>query len=102
MKSLTIQQEKTKLIGQIAFSEGMLDEQQIFSILNHQADKTKRFLETAVELTYLTREESEKLLAIQTEGRPRVGEILVAMNEISRAKLDEMQEEYHRQHSESE
>ena len=62
--------------------------------MNEQIDTLKFFGETAVDLNFITRKDYEKLLKIQIETRPSLGEILIEMEKLSPSILTEEVDEF--------
>ena len=90
LKALDDQKKNRLPIGTVAVKEKFLDIKDVYAILNKQIeDPEKKFGEIAVELGLLTGEELEKILEIQFEKNPNVGEILVGHGVLDRERLFE-------------
>ncbi len=92
--AMNMQMKKKVPIGQIAVKERVLTINQVFNILNKQADTPKLFGEIAIDMGYLVKDGVEKLLAFQREDMPGIEEILVMMKKIDKKTCTDMLEKY--------
>ena len=88
LDALDRQREMIVTIGRLARREKILSDDQIYMILNRQTETHTPFGEAAVEMGFLSDEQLQELLALQL-NRPKIGEILVSMNAISKDKMEE-------------
>ena len=92
--ALDLQRAKQKPVGRIALEYRLLEMNQLFNILNRQADTQLRFCDIALALGYLTREQVDFIRSIQTGSRPKTGELLLEMGVLSREQLENALEAY--------
>ncbi len=90
LKALDEQKKNRLPIGTVAVMDKFLSIKDVYIILNKQIqDPEKKFGEVAVELGLLTEQELEKILEIQFEKNPNVGEILVRHGVMDKERLFE-------------
>ena len=87
LDALDRQREMIVTIGRLARREKVLSDDQIYMILNRQTETHCPFGEAAVALGFLSGEQLEELLALQL-NRPKIGEILVSMNALSKESME--------------
>ena len=88
LRALDEQRKRRLPLGTVAVQEKFLTYQDVYTVLNAQADAPdKHFGELAVELGLLTPEALGTLLALQQERTPHVGEILVEMGVLDPQRL---------------
>lgn len=88
--ALRQQQVQRVPLGQLAIECGKLSVRQVYEVLRMQAtSEHDRFGEAAIELGMLTPTDVAELLMEQTDRRPSLGKILVAMGAIDREQYEE-------------
>jgi glutamate 5-kinase len=88
LKALNEQKKNRLPIGTVAVMEKFLTYKDVYEILNKQvAEPEKNFGELALELELLNLEELEKIVGLQKEKNPHVGEILIEYGFIDRERL---------------
>lgn len=99
-EALNIQKSQIIPIGKIAIRDRMLTVNQVFEILNVQAETEihahlqKPFGKIAIERGYLDEPQVKGLLAIQKKIVQPIGEILVKMKKIDRDVLEKTLKEF--------
>jgi len=96
IEAMNIQMKQKIPIGQIALKEKILDVSQVYRVINEQIISPKLFGIIAIDLGYLNEKGLNKLLAIQRESLPRIGEILVKINKIDKETCSSMLEKFHK------
>jgi hypothetical protein len=87
-RALGIQRVRQTPFGQLAILHALLNVHQVFEILGVEAETPHRvFGEIAQELGHLTHKQVDRILELQLETRPSLGEILVEMGIISAEDL---------------
>ena len=77
LEALDMQRARTEYIGAIAIKEKIMSVKEVMSVLREQAGTTKRFGELALELGMVDEKDLGRILKIQDEMRPYLGDILV-------------------------
>lgn len=73
------QLEMTPPVGKLALKHRFMTVKQVCLVLSTQVDTGLRFGEQAVGLGFLTPVELERLIQLQNDGRPPVGQVLQEM-----------------------
>jgi hypothetical protein len=95
--ALEVQQAKKVSIGQLAIEEGVLTARQVFTVLCSQSDTPhERFGEAAIDLGLMTRDQLLRLLAVQTDRKLLLREILIQQRAITPAQAEEELAEFRR------
>ena len=95
VQALNIQRRRGLIpLGEIALHDKLLPAEQLLNILDIQENTGRRFGDVALEYNYLTQNQLDILCRKQKQLHSHVGEILVEMNKISTASLDELLVEF--------
>jgi len=89
VSAIECQHNRMPPLGQLAMEAGILSPREVFSVLRCQSDiPHERFGEVAVALGVMTPAQLQRLLMIQWERKPDVGEVLVNQGVLSQAQAD--------------
>lgn len=88
----TLKMQKTDRIplGQLALQNGLIDNKVMFRILSCQRkveSRNQTFGQLAIQLGYLSQEQVNKLLKMQTQTNRLLGELLVSQGLVSQAEM---------------
>ncbi|OIP62213.1 MAG: hypothetical protein CO150_08715 [Nitrospirae bacterium CG_4_9_14_3_um_filter_53_35] len=85
------EQKKIRLpLGTVAVTNHFLSIKDVYAVLNRQVeDPEKKFGEIALELGLLTEQELDKIIELQYEKNPNIGEILVRRGVLNKERLFE-------------
>jgi len=89
-KALDAQKYNTIPLGQLAVQEGFIRSKDLFRILSAQRKETRSgmsFGKLAVEMGYLTQDQIEDLLVLQTQTNELLGESLISLGFLDKGRL---------------
>ena len=89
-QALEGQKRNTIPLGQLAVQEGLIRSKDLFRILSAQRKETRAgrsFGKLAVEMGYLSQDQIEELLVLQTQTNELLGESLVSLGFLDRSRL---------------
>jgi len=84
-------------LGETAIQSKVMSAEQLLDIMSVQDTIDERFEEVALLLGYLTQDEIDELRFKQESEQQYIGEILVAMDKISKPRLDKLLTEFNAQ-----
>lgn len=94
-EALVIQEARQESISSIAIRKNYLTVRQTMTVYNHLPDTIHCFADLALELEFLNKEKLQKLLDMQRQTRPKLGEILVEMGKMDNRTLEAMLKKFH-------
>jgi len=77
-------------LGQLALQKGLIDNKALFRILSRQRkveDRNQTFGQLAIQLGYLSQEQVNDLLKMQTQTNRLLGELLVSQGFVSQVEM---------------
>ena len=88
----TLEMQKTDRIplGQLALQEGLIDNKALFRILSRQRKvegRNQTFGQLAIQLGYLSQEQVNELLKMQSQTNRLLGELLVSQGLVSQVEM---------------
>ncbi len=88
----TLEMQKTDRIplGQLALQKGLIDNKALFRILSRQRKvegRNQTFGQLAIQLGYLSQEQVNELLKMQTQTNRLLGELLVSQELVSQVEM---------------
>jgi hypothetical protein len=82
--ALEIQHRRLVPIGQIAMEECIISARDVFKVLHAQSDMPhEKFGDLAVDMGFMTRQQLERVLVLQSDRKPSLVDVLVHMGVIS-------------------
>lgn len=95
--ALEEQHGKLVSIGQLSMEEGILSAREVFTVLRFQRDLPHEYFgDVAVGMGMMRQSHLHRLLALQWQRKPPLGEILVRQRILSQARVDEELAAFHR------
>lgn len=95
IKALRIQRERRMPFGRLCLQHGRLTVTQVFEVLNLQSIAPhEMFGELCIESGYLSAADVAYILELQQKSRPPLGELLIEMELLTEADLQELLESY--------
>ncbi len=89
-RTLEIQKTDRIPLGQLALQEGLIDNKALFRILSRQRKvegRNQTFGQLAIQLGYLSQEQVNELLKMQSQTNRLLGELLVSQGLVSQVEM---------------